>query len=453
MCGIAGAAGKDSEASVQRMLEAIKHRGPDGTGMFSLGDITLGSVLLKITGDRSQPIHNLGALTYNGEIYNFREIAKKRNLRTDSDSEVLFDMIDLIGIEEAIGELDGDYAFAFASEGRIQLARDPAGVKPLYYGKSEELFAFASEKKALSAIGITEISSLKPGHLLTYCDGRLIEKKVTGFVRGERITDENLASDALFNAIEQGVKKRIYSPCAIAFSGGLDSSLIAALCPEAELYSVGMAGSHDIIQTKKAAHLLGMENKLHFQELTVDDVVTALPYVIRAIESAKPQKVSIAMPLFFASKNAHDDGHRVMLSGQGADELFAGYKRYGSMKPEELENALLRDLDNIAKNNLERDDAASMANAVELRVPYLDREVVELALRIAPELKVHNSVRKYILRLAAGKLLPEELAMKEKKAAQYSSGIYSAIEKLAKKNGFKGERIAGRYLAWIKESL
>jgi asparagine synthase (glutamine-hydrolysing) len=362
-------------------------------------------------------------------------------------------MIDLIGIEEAIGELDGDYAFAFASEWRIQLARDPAGVKPLYYGKSEELFAFASEKKALSAIGITEISSLKPGHLLTYCDGRLIEKKVTGFVRGERITDENLASDALFNAIEQGVKKRIYSPCAIAFSGGLDSSLIAALCPEAELYSVGMAGSHDIIQTKKAAHLLGMENKLHFQELTVDDVVTALPYVIRAIESAKPQKVSIAMPLFFASKNAHDDGHRVMLSGQGADELFAGYKRYGSMKPEELENALLRDLDNIAKNNLERDDAASMANAVELRVPYLDREVVELALRIAPELKVHNSVRKYILRLAAGKLLPEELAMKEKKAAQYSSGIYSAIEKLAKKNGFKGERIAGRYLAWIKESL
>ncbi len=453
MCGIAGAAGKDSEASIQMMLEAIKHRGPDGTGMFSLGDITLSNVLLKITGDRSQPIHNIGALTYNGEIYNFREIAKKRNLRTDSDSEVLFDMIDSIGIEAALGELDGDYAFAFASEGRIQLARDPAGVKPLYYGKSEELFAFASEKKALSAIGITEISSLKPGHLLTYCDGRLIGKKVTGFVRGERITDENLASNALFNAIEQGVKKRIYSPCAIAFSGGLDSSLIAALCPEAELYSVGMAGSHDIIQTKKAALLLGMENKLHLQELTVDDVVTALPDVIRAIESAQVPMVSIAMPLFFASKNAHDNGLRVMLSGQGADELFAGYKRYGSMEPDELENALFCDLDNIAKNNLERDDAASMANAVELRVPYLDREVVELALRIAPELKVHNSVRKYILRLAAGKLLPEELAMKEKKAAQYSSGIYSAIEKLAKKNGFKGERIAGRYLAWIKESL
>ncbi len=453
MCGIAGAAGNYSEASVQRMLEAIKHRGPDGTGMFSLGNITLGSVLLKITGDKSQPVHNRGALTYNGEIYNSREIAEKHNLKTDSDSEVLFDLNDSIGIEAALGEVDGDYAFAFATDGIIQLARDTAGVKPLFYGKSEELFAFASEKKALSAIGITEMSSLKPGHMLTYGSGRIIEKKVTGFVRSERITDENLASESLFDSIKRAVKKRTHSPCAIAFSGGLDSSLIAALCHEAELYSVGMAGSHDILQTKKAALLLGMEDKLHLQELTVDDVETALPDVIRAIESAQVSMVSIAMPLFFASKNAHDNGLRVMLSGQGADELFAGYKKYGLMEPDELEKALLCDLDNIAVNNLERDDAVTMANAVELRVPYLDREVVELALRIGPELKIKNGVHKYILRLVAGKLLPEELAMKEKKAAQYSSGIYSAIEKLARKNGFKGERIAGRYLAWIKESL
>jgi asparagine synthase (glutamine-hydrolysing) len=129
-----------------------------------------------------------------------------------------------------------------------------------------------------------------------------------------------------------------------------------------------------------------------------------------------------------------------MLTGQGADELFAGYRRYESMPPPELESALKHDLDNIAENNLERDDAVTMANSVELRVPYLDREVVELALRIAPELKVHGGVRKYILRLCAKKILPDELAFKEKKAAQYSSGIYSAIEKLARKNGFKGVR-------------
>ncbi len=440
MCGIAGAAGKDSEASVQKMLEVIKHRGPDGIGMFSLDEVTLGSVILKITGDRSQPLHNRGALTYNGEIYNFRDIAQKPGMKTGSDSEALFNLIESEGIEAAPAALDGDYAFAYAYNDTIYLARDTAGVKPLYYGKTDEHFAFASEKKALYAIGMNEIYALKPGHMLMYRGGVLTKKIVTGFAEGKRITDENIASEALFYALEKAVKKRTYTPCAIAFSGGLDSSLIAALCPEAELYAVGMAGSHDILQTRKAAHLLEMDDKLHLHELTMDVIESAIPEVIRAVESADPLKVSIGLPLFFASRDAGSGGIRVMLSGQGADELFAGYKRYESMVPPELERALKHDLDSIAENNLERDDAVTMSNSVELRVPYLDREVIELALRIAPELKVHGGVRKYILRLAAARLIPIELAMKEKKAAQYSSGIYSAIEKIARKNGFKGVR-------------
>jgi asparagine synthase (glutamine-hydrolysing) len=446
MCGIAGAAGKDSEKLVEKMLEAIKHRGPDGCGKYSLGDVTLGNVLLKITGDRTQPLHNGGVLTYNGEIYNFHEIAEKLHLKTDSDSETLFKLIQSTGAEAAIRELDDDYAFAYAKNGEILLARDTVGVKPLYYGGTGDMFAFASEKKSLLSIGISEIFALKPGHMLSYRSGRLTEKKVTGFITGERINDESTASEALFNAIERAVKTRIYNPCALAFSGGLDSSLIAALCREAELYSVGMAGSHDVRQTEKAADLLGSNNKLHLHELTMEEVESALPDIMRATESSDPLKVSIALPLFFASKDAHNDGVRVMLSGQGADELFAGYKRYESMEPGELENALRNDLDSIAANNLERDDAVTMANAVELRVPYLDKEVVELALRIAPQLKICNGVRKYILRLAAAKLLPEELAWKEKKAAQYSSGVYSALKKLAKKNGYRGDRSLGRYL-------
>ncbi len=446
MCGIAGAAGKNSEVLVKKMLEAIKHRGPDGCGTYSLGDITLGNVLLKITGDRTQPLHNGGALTYNGEIYNFHEIAEKLHLKTDSDSETLFKLIGSTGAEAAIRELDGDYAFTYTKDGEILLARDTVGVKPLYYGDIGDIFAFASEKKSLLSIGINEIFALKPGHMLSYRSGRLTEKKVTGFITGERINDESTASEALFNAIERVVKKRIYNPCALAFSGGLDSSLLAALNREAELYSVGMAGSHDVRQTKRAADLLGSNNKLHLHELTMEEVESALPDIMRATESSDPLKVSIATPLFFASKDAHNDGIRVMLSGQGADELFAGYKRYESMNFNELESALRNDLDNIAANNLERDDAVTMANAVELRVPYLDKEVVELALRIAPQLKIHNGVRKYILRLAAAKLLPEELTWKEKKAAQYSSGVYSALEKLAKKNGYRGDRFLGRYL-------
>ncbi len=447
MCGIAGATGKESEELVRRMLGIMEHRGPDGSGIFSAGDISIGNVLLKITGERGQPISNRGALTYNGEIYNFRDIAASLNLSTGSDSEALFALIESKGTEAAMGELDGDYAFAYASGDQLQLARDPAGVKPLYYGYMNDVFAFASEKKALNAVGIDHIFSILPGSLLSYKSSGIIQKKVANFKIGERITDENTASRILFDVIEKAVKKRCFHPSGIAFSGGLDSSLIAAMSCDPELYSVGMAGSHDMIQAKKAALALGLEEKLHLHRLTVDDLEAALPAVMNAVESANPLRVSIALPLFFASKDAHRDGIRVMLSGQGADELFAGYRRYESLDSEGLEPALRKDLDNIADNNLERDDAATMANAVELRVPYLDREVVELSLRIDPELKIHNGVRKYILRLAAAKILPQDIAWKEKKAAQYSSGIYSALEKLAKNNGFMG--YVGKYLESI----
>ena len=145
------------------------------------------------------------------------------------------------------------------------------------------------------------------------------------------MAEENTAREMLFKSLEQSVKKRYYKPCAIAFSGGLDSSLLAALCKDAKLYSAGMKGSHDIGQTKKAAQLLDLQDNLHLHELTMDELETALPCVINAIGSTDAMQVSIALPLYFASKDAHSDGIRVILSGQGADELFAGYKRYESM--------------------------------------------------------------------------------------------------------------------------
>jgi len=435
MCGIAGAVGKDAKVLVLNMLEVLKHRGPDGSGTFSDGDITLGNVLLKITGEKNQPISNDGVLTYNGEIYNFREIAKNLDINTDSDSQTLFALIRSRGIEAAIQELDGDYAFAYSENGKTTLVRDPVGVKPLYY-VTGEVFAFASEKKALSGMGQNEIRVLKAGYMLNYNATSITEKKVASFSSGKLMTIENEAREMLFEALEQSIRKRYYKPCAIAFSGGLDSSFLAALCKDAKLYSVGMAGSHDIKQTRYAAQLLGLLDNLHLHEITTKELESAIPNVIKAIESPDPLMVSIALPLYFASKHAHSDDLRVILSGQGADELFAGYKRYESQNPEDLEKALRIDLDNIAQNNLERDDAVTMVNSVELRVPYLDKKVIELALSISPELKIHEGIRKYILRLAASKILPDEIAWKEKKAAQYSSGIYSAMEKLARKNGY-----------------
>lgn len=435
MCGIAGAKGNDAENSVRKMLEAIRHRGPDGSWIFIEGDTAIGNVLLKITGNDKQPISNGDALTFNGEIYNFRKIADELNLDTDSDTRTLYELIRAKGIERAISELDGDFAFAYFNNGEISIARDITGVKPLFYS-IDNGFAFASEKKALASAGAGRIIPLMPGHLLTFKKDGISEKKAAGLFRGKTLTDENQLKSLLIKTIKRSLKKRYHEPCAVAFSGGLDSSIIAALCKDALLYCAGMIGSHDIDHAKKAAKLLGLENNLHIHEITEAELKSATNAVIKAIESSDLLQVSIALPLYFASKDAHNDGIRVMLSGQGADELFAGYKRYENMNYPELQIAIEKDLGNIAQNNLERDDAVTMANSVELRVPYLDREVVELALRIAPELKIRSSTRKYILRSAAKELIPIELAFKEKKAAQYSSGIYSALKKLSKKNFF-----------------
>ncbi len=438
MCGIAGAVGKDAQVHVHQMLDVIKHRGPDGCGIFSAENVAIGNILLKITGDNPQPISNgSSVLSYNGEIYNFKHIADNLNIVTDSDSEALFALICRSGIDNAVSELDGDYAFAYYDGENLYLARDPVGVKPLFYSTGE-IFAFASEKKALTETGLNDIYPLQPGHLLTYRSGKCLLKKFGSFGAGKSISDEMEASELLFKAIQEAVKKRYYTPSAISFSGGLDSSLIAALSDGAELYSVGMKGSHDMQQTVRAARSLGLTHRLHVYELIPEEVDQSLPVLMRAIESSDPQMVSIAMPLYFTSKMAKADGIRVMLSGQGADELFAGYKRYGSMDFNELSNTLQNDFENIAANNLERDDAAAMINSIELRVPYLDKKVVDLALSIIPDLKIHNGIRKYVLRLAASNVLPDELVWKEKKAAQYSSGIFSAMNKIARKKGYRG---------------
>ena len=159
------------------------------------------------------------------------------------------------------------------------------------------------------------------------------------------------------------------------------------------------------------------------------------------MESADPMKVSIALPLFILAREARRHGYKVLLSGQGADELFGGYARYeaaGGGLPGMLEH----DLRHLAQNNLERDDAATMAHGMELRVPYLDLGVVGVARRTVPSLKVYfdgkNYIRKYVLRKMSEKYLPHEVAYAPKKALQYGTGVQRTIERLALKRNFKG---------------
>ncbi|MDY0130946.1 MAG: asparagine synthase-related protein, partial [Methanosarcina vacuolata] len=204
----------------------------------------------------------------------------------------------------------------------------------------------------------------------------------------------------------------------------------------------------------------GMSNSLKTHLLSPEEIKAAIPDVIYSTESTDPMKIAIGLPLYFVAKTAKEDGKRVLLTGQGADELFGGYSRHeGFLEqgPEVLDRAIYSDLKNISTINLERDDMVTMANSVELRVPFLDKEVIKTGLAISPELKVLKRdslyIRKYILRKAADSLLPSELLWKEKKAIQYGTGVQKILDRLAREAGFskkEGNHIE-KYLKQVAE--
>lgn len=438
MCGIAGLIGADARARTLEMVKVIRHRGPDGESIWGYGNVCLGHTHLKVTGDAEQPVVSGNrAIVYNGEIYNFGEF-----LPGHSDTAALADVISKDGMDSflrAAPSINGEYAFAYFNGSGMMLARDPVGIKPLFYGRREDGFGFASEKKALTRIGIKDIRTLAPGHV--YFDGAEHETiRLPPY--DPIIKNETEAIEALDDALAHAVRIRAHEKAAVAFSGGVDCSLIGAMSG-LPLCTVGLKGSYDIKAAKKAASLMSAEERhivYEFDEKAVDD---ALPEVVYAVESADPVKVSIALPLFILAREARLDGYKVLLSGQGADELFGGYARYEAAASDgTLPDMLQYDLAHIAEVNLERDDAAMMAHGIELRVPYLDMRVINVAQHIDPSLKVYfdgkNYIRKYVLRKMSEKYLPREVSYAPKKAIQYGTSTQKALERLASKRNFKG---------------
>ncbi|AKB24855.1 Asparagine synthetase (glutamine-hydrolyzing) [Methanosarcina sp. MTP4] len=484
MCGIAGATGiPDSRSGVKKMLEILGHRGPDACGIHTAGKISIGNTLLKITGDMPQPLVGRGAFVLNGEAFNFRELASEEGVRTDSDTELLFSMIEarvgegkthIEAVYSVLSRVNGDFALAYACGNELVLARDPVGVKPLFYcfknnieySESSEItgntgntripeIVFASEKKAHHALASgTEgkdfgFKPFPPGLVLSTNteSGVTAERSLKIRPPERRISKEKEAVTSLREALEKAVGLRLTPHSGIAFSGGIDSALLAALArkrkPDLPLYAVGLPGSHDIEQAEYAAETLGLEETLITHLLSPEEIEAAVPQVIYATESTDPMKISIGLPLYIVSKIARENGVKVLLTGQGADELFGGYRRHEAFLEKGanlLDREIRSDLENISTINLERDDMVTMANAVELRVPFLDREVIKVGLAIRPELKVLKTdegySRKHVLRKAAEGLLSPELLRKEKKAMQYGTGVQKVLDKLARDAGF-----------------
>ena len=503
MCGIAGIKTTNNEYSVGndllKMLNSIKHRGPDGSGIFvdgttihdNLQNLTapnglfgMGHNLLSIVGTEvSQPIekHNL-VLVANAEIYNFKQIKNciDDKYNTDSDCEVIISLVKrfykgslISAVKKSLDFLDGDYAFAIYDGNDCVVVRDELGVKPVYYGHDDlrGVSAYASERKALWSIGLKHINTLSPDHLLYNGIPLKIENRQTPNLKLSKkcidiypktpLNDSNMINDQLDNIDRKvrinskdklelkndirelligSVEKRTrgLSNVGIIFSGGVDSTIIAKISDDlgvdTTLYTAGHETSSDINFAKKTATDMGLPLKI--KTLEVKDVKRYTELVLNAIEEFNIMKLGVGIPSYVASEMAHSDGVKVVMSGQGADEIFAGYHRYIQSYIDNGENVqedLIEDVKNLYHVNLQRDDAVTMANSVELRVPYLDPELVYMVLQVPIKYKLDNgkeNLRKCILREIASDIgVPSEIVRRPKKAAQYGSGIHKILVK------------------------
>ncbi len=240
---------------------------------------------------------------------------------------------------------------------------------------------------------------------------------------------------SISNAVAKGVEGA--SEVAILFSGGLDSSLIALLAnyhaenAEITLYTVGTADSHDFSNIEQASKLLGLNSRRI--EICIEDITGAVPKLFEITDCLHPVAISFELPLYFALERIDE---KLVLSGQGADELFGGYARYLRMEGEVLKNVMKKDIDTLITNGIEMEYKIAKHFGKLLKTPYLDEEVVRTAMQIPIEYKVNEGQRKIVLREVALRLgLPAKLANKQKKASQYSSGILKELRKMAKNKG------------------
>lgn len=345
-----------------------------------------------------------------------------------------------------VKETDGDFAFvSFGTEGLI-VGRDIFGARPLYYGENEKFLALASERKALWAIGIKNAIPFPCGHI-AYVEKdsfKTISAKAFVYSKPKKIKMEN-ATKELIRLLKDSVKKKVsgLKEVAVAFSGGLDSSLIAALAKEEEvnvhLIHVSLEKQSETKHAKKAAKSLG--SPIHVYQYKKEDVKKVLSKVLWLIEEPNPLKASIGIPIYWTAEKTAELGFKVLLAGQGADEIFGGYERYVKAylrsDAEQVRKLMFKDILELGINNVERDYKICNFHNVELRLPFAAYNMAKFTINLPTELKMNTQkegLRKLILRHAAKKIgLPTFITNRPKKAIQYATGINKTLKKLADK--------------------
>ena len=351
-------------------------------------------------------------------------------------------------LQTLIANADGDYSFLMLKDGWIAAGRDSVGVQPLYYGENQRVAAIATNRKALWKLGIENPISFRPGNIaFVNREGFQFKPvKTLTYTEPTSITLDE-AAKRLQALLEESIQRRTHDvkEVAVAFSGGLDSSLVAYLASKlgvkVNLLHVSMENQAETEEAIEASDGLNLPLQVHlFKD---SDVEKTLPKAVALIEEPDPIKASVGLPFYWAAEKAAEAGFRVMLAGQGADELFGGYQRYvneyckdGS---EAVRKTMFNDVVRIHESNLERDLKITGFHDVELRLPFASFELAEFALTLPIECKIEqkpDTLRKLVLRKVALNVgMPSSVVDKPKKAVQYSTGINNAIKRVAKKQG------------------
>ena len=445
MSGLLAVIGKGKDPQlVKELSKRMSHRGPDERDLHIMEN---GSIIchesLSIIDLKSgkQPIQgtNKAWMVHDGEIYNYQElkdtVLKNHTFRTKSDSEVIVHLYEEFGYKFC-NMLDGDFAFVIIDGDNYIAARDAVGVKPLYYGLDERgRIYFSSEMKSI-ADQCKSFSTFPPGHYYTGKTGfvKYYNPEYEDHPNANQALDLNLVRESLI----QATRKRLMSevPVGVLLSGGLDSSLTSAIAArllkengeKLHSFSIGLdADSPDNSAARKAAEFLGTEHhEIHF---TVEEGVAILEKVIYHIETYDIISVRSGVPMYLLSKAVADQGIKVILSGEGADEVFGGHLYFrNAPTAEEFQDETIERVQKLFTADLLRADKTTMAHGLEARIPFLDKDFLDVSIRIKTEEKqpkTYDGIEKYVLRKAfdtpENPYLPTEILWRQKE--QFSDGV------------------------------
>ena len=465
MCGIVSILNVKEQTSelrqkALRMSQKIRHRGPDWSGIYCGGSAILAHERLSIVDPESggQPLFSPDkklVLAVNGEIYNHQEIrrryAGKYEFQTGSDCEVILALYRDKGIN-FLEELSGIFAFVLYDEEKDEflIARDPIGVIPLYIGyDSDGTVYVASELKALEG-QCERYEPFLPGHYYWSVDPGMKWYYRRDWMQYDAVKDNPASVEAIHDALEAAVKRQLMSdvPYGVLLSGGLDSSVISAIAekysqmriednsqtraywPRLHSFAVGLKGAPDLAKAKLVADHIGTVH--HEINYTIQEGLDAIRDVIYFIETYDVTTVRASTPMYLLARVIKSMGIKMVLSGEGADEIFGGYLYFHKAPDAKaFHEETVRKLSKLYLYDCLRANKSLCAWGVEGRVPFLDKEFLDVAMRTNPEAKMcpGSTMEKKIVREAFADMLPQEVAWRQKE--QFSDGVgYSWIDTL-----------------------